>query len=124
MNIKQLVNKLLKISDDVISSEKALVYSFADTIAVDTKKSQWLKTYLADIDYSVVDKVNQIIKGELSLNELIAIFEMLVPQSEKKEKGVVYTPKAITRYIVSNTLNCSSIPTVLDGTVFRMIRTV
>lgn len=114
MNIKQLVNKLLKISDDVISSEKALVYSFADTIAVDTKKSQWLKTYLADIDYSVVDKVNQIIKGELSLNELIAIFEMLVPQSEKKEKGVVYTPKAITRYIVSNTLNCSSIPTVLD----------
>ena len=114
MNIKQLVNKLLKISDDVINIEKALVYSFADTMAVDTEKSQWLKIYLADIDYSVADKVNQIINGELSLNELIAIFEMLVPQSDKKEKGVVYTPKAITRYIVSNTLNCSSIPTVLD----------
>lgn len=114
MNIKQLVNKLLKISDDVTSIEKALVYTYADKIAVDTNNSRWLTSYLSDIDCSVVDKVNQVIKGELSLNELIAIFEMLVPQSEKKEKGVVYTPKAITRYIVSNTLNCSSIPTVLD----------
>ena len=88
MNIKQLVNKLLKISGDVTSIEKALVYSFADKIAVDTNKSQWLKNYLSDIDYSIVDKVNQITESKLTLNELIAIFEMLVPQSEKKEKGV------------------------------------
>ena len=114
MNVKQLVNKLLKISGDVTSIEKALVYSFADKIAVDTNKSQWLKNYLSDIDYSIVDKVNQITESKLTLNELIAIFEMLVPQSEKKEKGVVYTPEIITRYIVSNTLNCDSVPTVLD----------
>ena len=55
MNVKQLVNKLLKISGDVTSIEKALVYSFADKIAVDTNKSQWLKNYLSDIDYSIVD---------------------------------------------------------------------
>ena len=114
MNVKQLVNKLLKISGDVTSIEKALVYSFADKIAVDTNKSQWLKNYLSDIDYSIVDKVNQITESKLTLNELIAIFEMLVPQSEKKEKGVVYTPEIITKYIVSNTLNCDSVPTVLD----------
>lgn len=75
MNIKQLVNKLLKISDDVTSIEKALVYTYADKIAVDTNNSRWLTSYLSDIDCSVVDKVNQVIKGELSLNELIAIFE-------------------------------------------------
>ena len=114
MNVKQLVNKLLKISGDVTSIEKALVYSFADKIAVDTNKSQWLKNYLSDIDYSIVDKVNQITESKLTLNELIAIFEMLVPQSEKKEKGVVYTPEIITKYIVSNTLNYDSVPTVLD----------
>lgn len=114
MNIKQLVNKLLKVSDDVTSIEKALVYSFADRIAVDTNKSQWLSSYLSDIDYSAVDKVNLITENKLTLNKLIAIFEMLVPQSEKKEKGVVYTPEIITRYIVSNTLNCDNIPTVLD----------
>ncbi|MBP3856536.1 MAG: SAM-dependent DNA methyltransferase [Ruminiclostridium sp.] len=114
MNIKQLVNKLLKISDDVTSIEKALICSFAERIAVDTDKSQWLKSYLSSIDYSIVDKVNQIIERKLTLNELIAIFEMLVPQSEKKEKGVVYTPEVITRYIVSHTLNCDNIPTVLD----------
>ena len=55
-----------------------------------------------------------IAKEKLTLNELIAVFEMLVPQSEKKEKGVVYTPEIITKYIVSNTLNCDKIPTVLD----------
>lgn len=114
MNIKQLVNKLLKVSDDVTSIEKALIYSFADRIAVDTNKSQWLSSYLSDIDYSAVDKVNLITENKLTLNKLIAIFEMLVPQSEKKEKGVVYTPEIITRYIVSNTLNCDNIPTVLD----------
>ena len=114
MNIKQLVNKLLKISGDVTSIEKALVYSFADKAAVDTNKSQWLKSYLSDINYSIVNKVNQITESNLSLNELIATFEMLIPQSEKKEKGVVYTPEIITRYIVSNTLSCDNIPTVLD----------
>lgn len=114
MNIKQLVNKLLKISDDVTSIEKALVYSFADSVKVDINNSEWLKSYLSDVDLSVVDKVNLVIDKNLSLNELIAIFEMLVPQSVKKEKGVVYTPEIITRYIVSNTLNCDSVPTVLD----------
>lgn len=114
MNIKQLVNKLMKISNDVTSIEKALVYSFAGIISVDINNSKWLKRYLSDVDYSVVDKVNIITDKKLSLNELIAIFEMLVPQSEKKEKGIVYTPEIITRYIVSNTLNCDSIPTVLD----------
>lgn len=114
MNIKQLVNKLLKISGDVTSIEKALVYSFADKAAVDTNKSQWLKSYLSDINYSIVNKVNQITESNLSLNELITTFEMLIPQIEKKEKGVVYTPEIITRYIVSNTLSCDNIPTVLD----------
>ena len=114
MSIKQLVNKLLKLSDDVTSIEKALVYSFADQIAVSTDKSQWLKSYLSNIDYSIMDKVNHITESKLTLKELIAIFEMLVPQSEKKKKGVVYTPEIIAKYIVSNTLNCDNIPTVLD----------
>ena len=39
---------------------------------------------------------------------------MLVPQSKRKEKGVVYTPNTITKYIVSNILNCKHIPTILD----------
>lgn len=114
MNIKQLVNKLLKVSNDVTSIEKALVYSFADSVSVDINNSKWLKSYLSNVDLSIVDKVDIITDKKLSINELIAIFEMLVPQSEKKEKGVVYTPEIITRYIVSNTLNCDSIPTVLD----------
>lgn len=104
----------MKISNDVTNIEKALVYSFADTISVDINNSEWLKSYLLDVDLSVVDKVNLITDKKLSLNELIAIFEIFVPKSEKKEKGVVYTPEIITRYIVSNTLNCDSIPTVLD----------
>lgn len=114
MNIKQLVNRLLKISNDITSIEKALVYSFADTVAVNINNSLWLKSYLSDVDYAVIDIVNQITEKKLSLNELIAIFEMLVPQNEKKEKGIVYTPEIISNYIVRNTLNCDSIPTVLD----------
>lgn len=114
MNIKQLVNKLLKISNDITSIEKALVYSFADTVAVNINNSQWLKSYLSDVDYAVIDRVNRLTEKKLSLNELIVIFEMLVPQNEKKEKGVVYTPEIISRYIVRSTLNCDSIPTVLD----------
>lgn len=114
MNIKQLVNKLMKISNDVKSIEKALIYSFACIITVDINNSKWLKYYLSDVDYSISDKINIITDKKMSLNELVAIFELLVPQSEKKEKGIVYTPEIITHYIVRNTLNCNSIPTVLD----------
>ena len=114
MNTKQLVNKLLKITNDVTSIEKALIYSFATQADIDIKKSQWLKKHLSDVDYSIMDKVSHVIGKSLLLNELIAIFEMLVPQNEKKEKGVVYTPEVITDYIVKNTLECDSIPTVLD----------
>ncbi|MCH5211800.1 MAG: SAM-dependent DNA methyltransferase [Oscillospiraceae bacterium] len=114
MNIKQLVNKLLKISNDVTSIEKALIYSFANTRNIDIDKSHWLKNYLSDVDNAVIDRANQILEKELSLSELIAIFEMLVPQTEKKEKGIVYTPEIITDYIVRNTLDCDSVPTVLD----------
>ena len=114
MNTKQLVNKLLKITNDVTSIEKALIYSFATQADIDIKKSQWLKKHLSDVDYSIMDKVSHVIGKSLLLNELIAIFEMLVPQNEKKEKGVVYTPEIITDYIVKNTLECDSIPTVLD----------
>ena len=114
MKIKQLVNKLLKISNDVTSIEKALVYYFADKNSINTNKSHWLKSYLSDVNTAVISRVNQILGKELSLNELISIFEMLVPQSEKKEKGVVYTPAVITEYIVKNTLNGDRIPTVLD----------
>ena len=117
MKIKQLVNKLLKLSSDVTSIEKALTYSFAKKRAIDTNKSQWFKIYLSDVDYNIANKVDQIIDIQLSLNELIAIFEMLVPQSEKKEKGVVYTPYTITNYIVKSTLNFDTIPTVLDEAV-------
>ncbi|WP_295093989.1 N-6 DNA methylase [Ruminococcus sp.] len=114
MNIKQLVKKLLKISSDITNIEKALVYSFANKNAINTNNSQWLKRYLSNVNFDVIDKVNQVIVNNLSLSELIALFEMLVPQIEKKEKGVVYTPKEITEYIVRNTLNFDYIPTVLD----------
>lgn len=114
MDIKKLVNKLLRAFDDATSIEKALIYSFADTHSIAIDKSDWLKSYLSDVDISVVNSVCQMAEDNLSLNELVVIFEMLVPQSVKKENGVVYTPDVITEYIVKNTLNCDNIPTVLD----------
>ena len=86
MNIKQFVNKLLKISDNLTSIEKALVCTFANRIAVDTNNSQWLRNYLSDVDYSIVDKVNQITECDLSLNELVSIFEMLVHLVIRRKK--------------------------------------
>ena len=81
MNIKQLVNKLLKISDDVTSIEKALIYSFADKIAVDTNKSQWLKNYLSDIDLRFLERsgwkeiVLQDITDGVALNATIQLIK-------------------------------------------------
>ena len=114
MNVKAFVSRLLKISDDVTSVEKALICSFAEKISVDVKRSQWLKRYLKDVDVSIVRKVYSITEKDISLSDLVAVFEMLVPRSEKKERGVVYTPSEITNYIVKNTLDFDSVPSVLD----------
>lgn len=114
MNIKSLVNKLMKISNDVTGIEKALVYCFAEVNSVDINNSKWLNSYLSEIDASILNNIDKGMVGKLSLSELIFIFEMLIPENNKKEKGVVYTPDFITDYIVKNTLDCCSIPTVLD----------
>lgn len=114
MNVKAFVSRLLKISDDVTSVEKALIYSFAEKKSVDIKKSRWLKNYLKDVDDSILCVVNLAVEEDFSLSNLVAVFEMLVPRTEKKERGVVYTPEEITNYIVKNTLNFDTVPSVLD----------
>lgn len=114
MNVKAFVSRLLKISDDVSSVEKALICFFAEKKSVDTKRSRWLKRYLKDVDASIVSKVTSAAEEDVSLSDLVAVFEMLVPGSEKKERGVVYTPSEIINYIVKNTLNFDSVPSVLD----------
>lgn len=114
MDVKTFVSRLLKISDDVVSVEKALICSFAESHSVDIKRSQWLKRYLKDVDASTVCKVSSVAEKNVSLSDLVAVFEMLVPKSEKKERGVVYTPTEITNYIVENTLSFDSVPSVLD----------
>lgn len=86
MNVKQLVNKLLKISNGITSIEKALVYSFANSVSVDINSSKWLKSYLSDVDVSVVDKVNLIIKEKLTLNELIAVLRCSFRKVKRRKK--------------------------------------
>lgn len=115
MNIKTLVNKLQKSSNDITSIEKALLLLFARTNNIDVSKSKWLNYYLSNVNNSDLNIIESVIKEKLSLSELISVFEMLVPQTEKKEKGIVYTPEIITNFIIQNTLGYqNTIPTVLD----------
>lgn len=114
MDVKTFVNKLFGISSDVTCLEKALVFSFANKKNLDIRKSRWLKKYLRDVDGSIVEKIRLIAIEDFSLSDLVSIFELLIPQFEKKERGVVYTPTEIASFIVKHTLDYDFIPTVLD----------
>lgn len=43
-------------------------------------------------------------REDLEICDLINLFECLVPQEEKKENGVVFTPRYIVEYIIRNTI--------------------
>lgn len=116
MKIKELFRELIKISLDTYTLQKACVYAYSILHELDFSKSKILSCYLSNVENNLANSVLSLFnsKEDFTLSLLVEIFESIVPYSEKKSKGVNYTPESIKNYILKSVVQKKIPPTVCD----------
>jgi len=101
---KKILNKF-----DPTTIETALVQLFVDMNRIVVKRNLLIKSIL-DQENKVVSAARnllaKLIEGK-TLLDFVNIFELLIPESDKKMNGAFFTPKIITNFIVSQTIKNS-----------------
>ena len=117
MNAKNIVKALRVYSTNVLDIERMVVYAFVRKEKIAYENSKLLSDYLSNLGEILCEKSVDFFnnsKSDLSLDTLVELFEQIIPENEKKEKGIVYTPREIKEYIVSCVCNATTAPTVID----------
>lgn len=111
--LRQLSKRKLCDSD----IEKCLVLAYMKSNKISYDHSQYFKEYLAAVDADLCAEVVALINKQcdrFGIDDLVELFELLVPDNQKKEKGVAYTPKEIKQFIVKETLSNATTQCILD----------
>lgn len=117
MTLKKFKIALGKINATRTEKEQALVYIYKKNKNLNPPENHFINNYLSNINKEVLIKVeNLILKYDLQLNFelLVELFEILLDATEKKENGMVYTPKIIKDQIIQNTITEINVPTICD----------
>ena len=114
--MKKSITKVKKRFSDVNIQviERAFVSSYIKQHAINIESSVEICRFLEQQDYSHVEQYITDTISLVSLDELVVAFECLVDDSEKKNNGVVYTPKEIRDYIIHETIKNENIPKIID----------
>lgn len=101
--------KLLKIikKHNTQSIENALIQLFVDQNNILVQNNILIKKILADSSRDVIlakQELQEIFQSK-EITDFVNIFELLVPNKDKKINGAFFTPKLITDYIVSSTIS-------------------
>lgn len=91
-----------KYSDNELALNKLVASAFvrANDLAI---HEGYLNTYMATPQDGLDEDINTLSR-ECSLENVITIFELAIPQTEKTTNGAVYTPKYIRDYIVNQVI--------------------
>ncbi len=98
-NIEKKINSLLKVWDANIL-EHHFVLSFIKEHSLDYKNSLAIKEYLSNfrVDPNLLDTIKKL---ELSsIHDLVASFELLIPNIDKIRNGAFFTPSYIVDFII------------------------
>ena len=117
MNSDTVIRNLKKLSRNTSHLSGAVVYAYAKASGVEAHLSDILDDYDDSLDRELCEAVNTYFseqKREISFPFLVELLEILVPETDRKETGVAYTPEIIKDYILDECILDDSIPTVLD----------
>ena len=110
----KILNFLKDFSFEPLDINSLLVSSYIIINNIEIESNVLIKKYIIsceDNEYSKLLEFISLIKSEkqdLSLEDLILLFEFVISPSDKIVNGAVYTPKYIRDYIVSNTINANN----------------
>lgn len=95
------VNALInKYTDNELLLDKLVVNSFVRHQNLDVHKG-YLNQFVAEEKDGLEQDIT-LLSSKCTLEDVISIFELAIPQTEKTTNGAVYTPKYIRDYIVSH----------------------
>ena len=107
------ISRFLKnYSKDIQAINRLLVTSYVSIRNLNIVNNNIIRELLIsendEVEHSALNSFIGILNREypnLSLENLIELFEFVISPSEKEVNGAVYTPESIRRFIVSNTLS-------------------
>lgn len=103
------VNSLIKkYEDNEFALNKLVVSAFVRSNGL-TAHEGYLASYMANAQDDLDEDID-ILSRKCSLEDVINIFELAIPQAEKTTNGAVYTPKYIRDYIVNQVVRSSKRP--------------
>lgn len=98
------VNTIIKkYSDNEIALNKLVVSSFVRSHHLHVVESCYLADFVAK-EQDGLDEDIELLSVNCVLEDVITIFELAIPQTEKTTNGAVYTPRYIRNYIVEKLL--------------------
>ncbi len=103
------VNLLIKkYADNELALNKLVVSSFVRSNGL-TINGGYLASYIANKQDELGEDID-VLSKECSQEDVINIFELAIPQTEKTANGAVYTPKYIRDYIVNQAVHSTKKP--------------
>lgn len=105
---KKVYSLIKKYSDNELSLNKLVVSAFVHCNRLSVNEG-YLTSYIAEKEDGLDDDI-AILSSECSVEDVINIFELAIPNEEKKTNGAVYTPKYIRDYIVGHIVHSTRKP--------------
>lgn len=105
---KKVYSLIKKYSDNELSLNKLVVSAFVYCNRLSVNEG-YLASYIAEKEDGLDDDI-AILSSECYVEDVINIFELAIPNEEKKTNGAVYTPKYIRDYIVGHIVHSTRKP--------------
>lgn len=106
MIMSKFVNQLLAIYE-IRDIETAFVQFFIDRNNIKVTRNNLIKSIIHN-NKENIKSIKAAIKNyepqDFDLYDLVNIFELLIPEKDRKLNGAFFTPKKITKFIVKNTI--------------------
>lgn len=118
MNAKKILKTIRKLSSNKEDIEKLLVKAFIMQHPIlhmwESNILNFWESEIAinSVNNSAIELLSTL--PDMSIENLIECFELLVSTDEKKEKGITYTPCEIKNQIINSLLSENDIPKVID----------
>ena len=114
--MKKSISKIKKKFPSVCveTLERAFIDSYGKQKKLAFQQTFEIKKFLNVKDYSEISNYiteNVVLHG---MDDLVIAFECLVTENDKKNKGMVYTPPEIRRYITKEIITTKHVPRIID----------
>lgn len=117
VDVRKVASELLKIEPDVKRAARLCVAGYVSLKKVAVRKNSRLAKIVQGLDCGAVMQTADIMLSMAkspTLEELVGLFELMVPESERKKSGVAYTPHSVKDMMLRRVLSARKLSSVCD----------